>query len=95
MFVQDDQLCNACTNVRQQSLELGVGHREALGEVAQACAKLTVGAAVLTYDNLCQLGVGVFDVHRELKLLFITEHKSITAPFNIPRPRVTEPVSVL
>ena len=50
-------------------------------------------SAVLCDDYLRQLRVGVFDVYRILKFLFITEHISIATPFIFPWPWVIKPVS--
>lgn len=63
-------------DVRQQGLQLRVGHGVALAQIAQGGAQLTVRAAVLADDDRRQLGVGGRDLHRVLQFLLIDKHQS-------------------
>jgi len=63
-------------DVRQQCLQLRVGHGVPLAQIAQGGAQLAVGAAVLADDDRCQLWVGSRDLHRVLQFLFIDKHQS-------------------
>ena len=64
------------SNIRQQSLQLGVGHGVTLAQVAQRRAELAVRAAVLADDQRGQLGVRVLDADGVLQLLLIDKHQS-------------------
>ena len=72
--LQMPQLLRA--DVREQALQLRVGHGVALAQITQGCAQLPVRTAVLGNDQRRQSGVGVFDLHRVLQLLFIHKHQS-------------------
>ena len=61
-------------DVGEEALQLGIGHGESLAEVAQRGAQLAIRPAVLGNDERCQLGIGIFDLHRVLKLFLVNKH---------------------
>ena len=77
-------------DVGKQTLQLSVGHRVPLAEIAQRSAQFAVRATILTDNDRCQLGVGILDLHRVLQLFLIDKHGSV--PLSIPRPRVVQPL---
>ena len=81
------------THVRQQALEFVVGHGIALAEIAQGCAQLTVGTAVLAYDDGSQFGIGVGYLNRVLQFLFIYNITSYLP--HIPRARASTAMYIL
>ena len=66
------------SHVGEDADYLTVGHREALIEVAHRRGELAVGSAELTYDDRGSAGVGIFDLDRELKFLFIYPHNAFS-----------------
>ncbi len=62
-------------DIGEQSLELSVGHGEALTEIAQRRAELPVRSAVLVEYYLCVFRVRICYLYRILKLLFIYKHQ--------------------
>ena len=62
-------------DIGEQSLELRIRHCEPLAEIAERCAELPVGSAVLVEYYLRVFGVRICYFNGILKLLFIYKHQ--------------------
>ncbi len=61
-----------CAYIRQQSLDLGIGHRKPLVQVTQGCSKFSVRTAKLSNDDFSELWVGILDIDGILKFTAIS-----------------------
>lgn len=58
-------------DIGKESRYLSVGHGKSLGKVAKRCAYLAIGAAELTYYDLCQCGIGVLYINRIFQFFLV------------------------
>ena len=61
-------------DVRQEALQLRIGHGIALAQIPEGSAKLPVWTAILRNDDRREARVGIGDLDRILQPLFIYKH---------------------